>query len=138
VAKAPISVLNLEQNCKAFNNHLILTPWFQENSSSRVLNNKLHTSSLFWSNITTNHLWKELHINLHNFSNFKIPNELKPFTNIPLDALVSRLNYLKHIQLEQTTSFPLLAIILIISGAFVVVIAKYNKSTQCIFKCHSV
>jgi hypothetical protein len=73
--------------------------------------------------MTTNHLWKELHINLHIFSNFKILNELKPITNIPLGALVSRLNYLKHLQLEQTTSYPLWDIILIISRTFVFDIA---------------
>jgi hypothetical protein len=122
IAKAPVSIISLNQNCKAFNNYLILTPWFNKNSTVHSLNGDLHSNTLFWSNTSTNHLFQTFNESLHNFSSIKIQNELKPISHIPLEALVSKLNYLQTISLDNGTPFPLWGIILIISGVILLVI----------------
>ncbi|XP_060600594.1 uncharacterized protein LOC132754023 [Ruditapes philippinarum] len=116
IAKAPVSIISLNQNCKAFNNYLILTPWFNKNSTVHSLNGDMHSNTLFWSNTSKNHLFQTLNESLHHFSSIKIPTDLKPISHIPLEALVSKLHYLQTISLDSDKPFPLWGIILIISG----------------------
>ncbi|XP_053391179.1 uncharacterized protein LOC123528937 [Mercenaria mercenaria] len=113
VVKAPLSLVQLEMNCQAFNEHLNLSPWYSQISKKT---HHLDYNPLLPPNISTNHLWKQFHYKLENFTNVKLPHELKTIKQIPLDILINKLENLRHSKLIDDSIFPTWIIVLIAAG----------------------
>ncbi len=132
-AIAPIDIINIPMNCRAYNEHFTLNAWYVNSSQLRLQNDKLELPTFKGSSI-----WKPFHTALINFSKTEMPHELSNIREIPMKALITKLQNIRQLNDIDATSdnFPFWGYIVIgkmiamSSGTALLIYCKCKRMTR--------
>ncbi|KAH3755679.1 hypothetical protein DPMN_190377 [Dreissena polymorpha] len=132
-AIAPIDIVNVPMNCRAYNEYFTLNAWYINSSQTRLQTDKLDIPTFKGSSI-----WKPFHTSLVNFTKTEMPHELSNIKEIPMEALITKLQSIRQLNDIDTTSgdFPLWGYIIIgvatalSSGAALLIYCKCKRMTR--------
>ena len=121
--KPPLGVINVPTSCKAFNDLLYLSAFYQKDSKYEIVD-PYH--DLERSLNQSFNLWEPLIKDVPSFNMTQLPKHLKSLKEIPLNSLIDKLNMQSYVDDDAETRFPLWGYLLIGIGFIALVaIARY-------------
>ena len=99
IIKPPVDLLKLKTSCSANNDRLSLLPFY--NIETQLNIDEPFERFIKNYNWTYSNTWNDFHKSVPNFTYNKLPKALSAIENIPMDSLISELNKVKEISIDE-------------------------------------